>query len=61
MNIQTELKLLIEQLHEKQEQLEDARKKDAVFEETKRLFLEMKELNQRIQKCIEKSNIDPLQ
>ena len=56
---QEELKNLITLLSEKLEQLEDARKKDLVFEIKRRLYTEIKTLNQRLQKCLEQSNLDP--
>jgi hypothetical protein len=55
---QEELKNLITLLSEKLEQLEDARKKDLVFEIKRGLYLEIKTLNQRLQKCLERSNLD---
>lgn len=48
---------LITQIKEKQLQLEDAGIMDLIFEKKKRLYLELKALNQRLDKCLEQSNL----
>lgn len=55
---QAELKYLIERLQEKLKELESARKRDAIFEERKALYLEIKSLNARLQSCLEQSNLN---
>lgn len=54
---QAEMKFLIEKLQEKLKDLEAARKRDAVFEERKALYTEIKSLNTRLQLCLEQANI----
>lgn len=54
---QAEMKYLIETLQKKLQELEEARKRDAIFEERKVLFIEIKSLNARLQSCLEQSNI----
>jgi hypothetical protein len=58
---QAEIKSLINQLQEKQKQMDEAKDRDAVFEERKKLFLELKAINQKLLECIEKSNVNPTQ
>ena len=52
-----ETETLETQLKEKQLPLEDMGKKDLLLEKIKKLFLEMRELNQRLQNCLQESNL----
>ena len=51
------IKALIIQIKEKQLQTEDAGNMDLIFEKKKRLYLELKALNQRLDKCLEQLNL----
>jgi hypothetical protein len=52
-----EIKTLVTPIKEEQLQAEDAGTIDLIFEKKKRLYLEMKELNQRLDKCLEQFNL----
>ena len=52
-----DIKTLITPKKENQLQTEDAGIMDLIFEKKKRLYLEMKELNQRLDKCLEQFNL----
>lgn len=53
-----ETETLEPQLKERQLPLEDTGKKDLMLEQIKKLYLEMKKLNQRLQKCLQESNLE---
>ena len=54
--LQAEIKRLISLLQEKQQEIDEARNRDAIFEERRKLHLEMKELSIRLRNSLEKSN-----
>jgi regulator of replication initiation timing len=58
--LQEEIKDLIASLQKKQQEIDEAKKSDAIFEERMRLHLEMKELNNRLKASLEKSNLEHL-
>ena len=55
---QAEIKSLIDELQKKHQQIEEARKKDLILEEMRKLYLEMKNLNQKLQQCLQESNLE---
>jgi hypothetical protein len=57
--LRTEIKALEDPIEEKQLQSsEDADKKDLLIDKIKKLYLAMKELNQRLQKCLLESDLE---
>jgi hypothetical protein len=45
-------------INEKQLQTEDVVNKDVLFEQIKRLYLALKELNQRLQSCLQGTGLE---
>lgn len=53
-----EIKPLETPINEKQLQSEDVVSKDLLFEQIKRLYLALKELNQRLQNCLQETRLE---
>jgi hypothetical protein len=56
--LRTEVKTLETPIKEKQLQSEDAGEKDLLLEQIKRLYVEMKKLNLRLQNCLQESGLE---
>ena len=56
ISTRTEIKILQTQLKEKEDKLEDAIQEDEIFEKTKKLYLEMKALHEKIDRCLQSLN-----
>jgi hypothetical protein len=56
--VRTEINAIQNPINEKQLQAEDAVNKDVLFEQIKRLYLALKELNQRLQNCLQEPGLE---